>query len=48
MKQNCFKRRSADMFFDSVARYYDFLAKENHDPVYDPEILRTYMDQWDG
>ncbi len=36
------------MLVDSAACYYDFLAKENHDPVYDPEVLRTYMDQWDG
>lgn len=32
----------------AVARHYDLLAQENHDPVYDPKPLRDYMDKWDG
>ncbi len=29
-------------------RHYDSLIEENNDPVYDPEELKVYMDNWDG
>ncbi len=34
--------------FVNVTEYYDKLIDENNDPVYDPELLREYMDKWDG
>lgn len=29
-------------------RHYDALIDENNDPVWDPAILKAYMDKWDG
>ncbi|MBQ3075860.1 MAG: class I SAM-dependent methyltransferase [Clostridia bacterium] len=31
-----------------VRTHYDLLIEENNDPVRDPQILRNYMDRWDG
>lgn len=31
-----------------VIEHYDALIDEGNDPVHDPEILRRYMDKWDG
>jgi len=33
---------------NKVAVYYDMLADDNNDPVFDPEPLREYMNKWDG
>ena len=32
----------------AVSNHYDLLVEENNDPVHDPELLRQYMDKWDG
>jgi len=32
----------------NVIEHYNKLIDENNDPVYDPEPLKKYMDQWDG
>ena len=29
-------------------QHYDLLIEEENDPVRDPELLRSYMDRWDG
>lgn len=34
--------------YTGVREHYDLLIDENNDPVYDPEPLKSYMDQWDG
>ncbi len=31
-----------------VAKHYDILIDENNDPVLDSDILKEYMDEWDG
>lgn len=31
-----------------VVEHYDLLVEEGNDPVHDPDILRDYMDLWDG
>ena len=31
-----------------TARHYDRLIEENNDPVWDPPVLKEYMDRWDG
>lgn len=31
-----------------VEKHYDILIDMNTDPVHDPQILRDYMDKWDG
>ncbi|NLB15852.1 MAG: methyltransferase domain-containing protein [Clostridiales bacterium] len=31
-----------------LIRYYDFLADDGCDPVYDPPLLRDHMNKWDG
>lgn len=31
-----------------IVRHYDLLVEEGNDPVHDPQILREYMDLWDG
>lgn len=41
-------RRNAYMNQSEVARHYDCLAQLGDDPVHDPEVLRRYMDKWDG
>ncbi len=33
---------------NDVIRHYDLLIDEGNDPVHDPELLRDYMDKWDG
>ena len=33
---------------NDVIRHYDLLVDEGNDPVHDPELLRDYMDKWDG
>lgn len=33
---------------NDVAKHYDILIDEGQDPVHDPEILREYMNKWDG
>ena len=33
---------------NSVIDHYDKLIEEGNDPVYDEDILREYMDKWDG
>lgn len=33
---------------NAIASHYDILIDENNDPVHDPELLKTYMDKWDG
>lgn len=32
----------------SVSNHYDMLIDQNNDPVHDPDILKEYMDKWDG
>ncbi len=32
----------------NVIEHYDKLIDENNDPVYDPNPLKDYMNQWDG
>lgn len=32
----------------NVIEHYDKLIDENNDPVYDHELLKEYMDKWDG
>lgn len=32
----------------STMEHYDNLIDENNDPVYDPKLLKEYMDKWDG
>lgn len=32
----------------NTIRHYDNLIDENNDPVRDPDILKEYMDKWDG
>ena len=34
--------------FNAVIRHYDALVDEGNDPVFDPPMLREYMDKWDG
>lgn len=36
------------MYRDEVAKYYDRLVLRGDDPVHDPEVLKSYMDKWDG
>jgi len=31
-----------------AAAHYDLLIDEGNDPVHDPDILKAYMDAWDG
>ena len=31
-----------------VKTHYDMLIDEGNDPVYDSELLKNYMDRWDG
>ncbi len=33
---------------NAIAAHYDILIDENNDPVHDPEVLKAYMDKWDG
>ena len=33
---------------NEVALHYDKLIEESNDPVKDPPMLQSYMDQWDG
>lgn len=33
---------------DDCRQHYDALIDENNDPVWDPAILKAYMDKWDG
>ncbi len=33
---------------NDVVKHYDALIDENNDPVFDPEPLKAYMDNWDG
>lgn len=33
---------------NDVVKHYDALIDENNDPVFDPEPLKEYMDNWDG
>lgn len=32
----------------ALIQHYDCLIKENSDPVYDDELLKEYMNKWDG
>lgn len=32
----------------NVAKHYDVLIEQNNDPVHDPDVLKEYMDKWDG
>ena len=32
----------------SVREHYDILIDEGNDPVYDPPVLESYMNKWDG
>lgn len=34
--------------YTDVKTYYDKMIEEGNDPVHDNEILRRYMDKWDG
>lgn len=36
------------MITNMTAKYYDALIDINNDPVRDSEVLRIYMDKWDG
>lgn len=31
-----------------VINHYDLLIQENNDPIYDSDLLKKYMDKWDG
>lgn len=31
-----------------IIKHYDRLADQGNDPVHDPEMLKAYMDKWDG
>ncbi len=31
-----------------IIKHYDYLIDEDNDPVFDPPIMREYMDKWDG
>lgn len=33
---------------NEIIKHYDLLIDEGNDPVHDPELLREYMDKWDG
>lgn len=36
------------MIYVDVKTHYDRLIAEGNDPVHDNEILKQYMDKWDG
>ncbi len=33
---------------NDIIKHYDYLIDEDNDPVFDPPIMREYMDKWDG
>ena len=36
------------MKYCTVKEHYDLLIDEGNDPVHDPDVLKAYMDRWDG
>lgn len=42
------EKKMKDTKFVSVSEHYDMLIEEGNDPVYDPKLLKEFMDKSDG
>ena len=42
------KQEEKEIITGRIAKHYDMLIDIDNDPARDPEVLRKYMDKWDG